>query len=87
MQDMNIREHMEVIGQDGRHVGTVDAVEGDRIKLTKNDPEAGGKHHYIMIDIVSHVDEHVHLMIPADQALLEEVDEDSNMEGSDLGRG
>lgn len=85
-QDMNIREHMEVIGQDGRHVGTVDNVEGDRIKLTKNDSEAGGKHHYIMIDTVSHVDEHVHLMIPADQALLEQTDEEGNMEGSDLGR-
>ena len=28
----NIREHMEVIGADGAHVGTVDKVEGDRIK-------------------------------------------------------
>ena len=30
-----IREHMEVIGADGVHVGAVDKVEGDRIKLTK----------------------------------------------------
>jgi hypothetical protein len=29
------REHMEVIGADGVHVGTVDKVEGNRIKLTK----------------------------------------------------
>ena len=28
-----IREHMEVIGADGVHVGTVDHVDGDRIKL------------------------------------------------------
>ncbi len=86
MPKMNIREHMEVLGLDGRHVGTVDSVEGDRIKLTKNDREAGGKHHYIMIDVVSHVDTNVHLMIPGDQALLEQVDDDSNMDGSDLGR-
>ena len=26
-----IREHMEVIGADGVHVGTVDCIEGDRI--------------------------------------------------------
>ena len=25
-----IREHMEVIGADGVHVGTVDGIEGDR---------------------------------------------------------
>ena len=36
----NIREHMEVIGADGVHVGTVDHVEGDRIKLTKKDSGA-----------------------------------------------
>ncbi len=36
MADMsNIREHMEVIGADGVHIGTVDKVEGKRIKLTQ----------------------------------------------------
>jgi len=30
-----IKGHMEVIGADGVHVGTVDKVEGGRIKLTK----------------------------------------------------
>ena len=35
-----IREHMEVLGSDGQHVGTVDKVEGQRIKLTKSDPAA-----------------------------------------------
>ena len=42
-----IREHMKVVGSDGGHVGTVDRIEGDRIKLTKNDPAAKGEHHYI----------------------------------------
>ena len=32
---------------DGKHVGTVDHVEGDRIKLSKSDPAAHGKHQYI----------------------------------------
>jgi hypothetical protein len=31
----DIKEHMEVIGADGVHLGTVDRIEGDRIKLTK----------------------------------------------------
>jgi hypothetical protein len=45
-----IKEHMEVIGADGVHVGTVDKIEGNRIKLTKKDSGEGshkGHHHYI----------------------------------------
>ena len=52
-----IREHMDVIGADGVHVGTVDAVEGDRIKLTKADSD-DGRHHFIPTDWVDHIDEH-----------------------------
>ena len=56
-----IREHMEVIGADGVHVGTVDHVDGDRIKLTKNDsPQSedgqGAKHHYISLGLVAEVE-------------------------------
>jgi hypothetical protein len=40
-----VREHMEVVGNDGEHVGTVDKIAGDRIILTKSDPESGGAHH------------------------------------------
>ena len=41
MTDANaIREHMEVIGADGVHVGTVDCVKGDRIVLSKSDSTA-----------------------------------------------
>jgi hypothetical protein len=34
---MDICEHMEVVDANDQHVGIVDKVEGDRIKLTKND--------------------------------------------------
>jgi hypothetical protein len=51
-----IREHMEVVGSDGQHVGTVDKVEGNRIKLTKSDPAAQGQHHYIPLDSVGSVE-------------------------------
>lgn len=54
-----IREHMEVIGADGVHVGTVDDVEGDRIKLTKKDSGEGahkGHHHYISLGLVADVE-------------------------------
>ena len=57
-----IQEHAEVIGADGVHVGTVDHVDGDRIKLTKNDsPQAqdgqGAKHHYISLGLVADVED------------------------------
>ncbi len=55
----DIREHMEVIGADGVHVGTVDKVEGDRIKLVKADSGQGsheGHHHYIPIGLVADVE-------------------------------
>ena len=39
-----IKEHMEVIGSDGVHVGIVDGLEGrDQVKLTKDDADAGGE--------------------------------------------
>lgn len=43
----NVREHQEVVGSDGEHVGKVDHVRGDRIILAKNDQSAGGRHHSI----------------------------------------
>ena len=55
-----IKEHMEVLGSDGAHVGTVDHLDGSNIKLTKGDAN-DGKHHLIPADWVDHVDKHVHL--------------------------
>jgi hypothetical protein len=46
-----IREHMEIIGKDGAHVGTVDRVEGQRIKLTRQDSAAGHQDHHHFIDL------------------------------------
>lgn len=45
----DIREHMEVIGADGVHIGTVDHLDGDRIKLTRKDSGVAHEdhHHYI----------------------------------------
>jgi hypothetical protein len=57
-----IREHMEVVGSDGKHVGIVDQLEGrERIKLAKTDPKAGGRHHFIPCAWVERVGAHVHL--------------------------
>ena len=54
-----IKEHMEVIGADGVHIGTVDGVEGNRIKLTKKDSGEGGHrghHHYLWAGLVAGVE-------------------------------
>lgn len=51
-----IRQHMQVVGSDGRHVGTVDDVEGDEIKLTRRDPAAGGQHHLIPLSSVDSIE-------------------------------
>ncbi len=51
----NVTEHMNVIGADGVHLGTVDHVKGDRIKLTKQD-SGDGKHHYISGGLVATVE-------------------------------
>jgi hypothetical protein len=55
----DIKEHMEVIGADGVHVGTVDRVEGKKIKLTKADSGEGkhkGHHHFIDLSLVAGVE-------------------------------
>jgi hypothetical protein len=57
MNASEIREHMNVVGSDGQHVGTVDMVEGNRIKLTKSDPAAQGQHHYLPLDAVDRVEQ------------------------------
>ncbi len=51
-----IKEHAEVVGLDGVHVGTVDHVANAEIKLTKSDTAAGGLHHYIPLDFVHSVE-------------------------------
>ena len=60
MTDLSqIREHMNVISADGVPVGTVDKVEGDRIKLTKADSGQGsheGHHHYLSVGLVAGVE-------------------------------
>ena len=55
----DIREHMEVVGADGVHIGTVDHVEGGRIKLTKADSGQGshkGHHHFVSRALVAGIE-------------------------------
>jgi hypothetical protein len=54
----DIREHMEIIGADGVHLGTVDRVEGDRIKMIRADSGVGhqDEHHFIPKGLVAEVE-------------------------------
>ena len=59
MADLSrIREHMEVIGADGVHLGTVDRVEENRIKLIRADSGIGHEqhHHYVPRGLVAEVE-------------------------------
>ena len=49
MADLSqVQPHMEIFGADGVHVGTVDAVDGDRIKMTKADSGSHSDHHHYL---------------------------------------
>ncbi len=52
-----VSEQMEVVGSDGRPVGTVDKVRGDHIILTRQGENAGGLHHSIPCNWVVKVEE------------------------------
>ncbi len=59
-----LRERMEIVGSDGRHVGEIDHVlDQGEIKLSRRDSEAEaesgpgrGHHHYIPLDWVERID-------------------------------
>ena len=54
-----VKKHMEVIGADGVHIGTVDHVENDRIKLATADSGEGrhqGHHHFIKLGLVADIE-------------------------------
>ena len=55
-EKMRIKEHMEIAGSDGEHVGTVDKMDGDTIILTKTD-SADHQHHTLPFDMVDRVED------------------------------
>jgi hypothetical protein len=84
MADLSqIREHMDIVGADGVHVGTVDKVEGNRIKLTK--PDSGSHkshHHYLSAGLVAAVEgDTVRLSANGNNAALLEEEADGHALG------
>ena len=59
MSNDRVRQHMEVIGADGVHIGTVDRVENGKIRLMKSDSGEGhhkGHYHFIDLGLVADVE-------------------------------
>lgn len=53
----SLRENMEVVGSDGGHVGVIDHVLDDQLKLNRQDREAlDGQHHLVPLSWVSKID-------------------------------
>ena len=69
-----VPEHAEVIGSDGVHVGTVDHLDGDRLKLTRSDSNKGDdQHHYISTSLIADIrGNSVTLTVPAAEAISSE---------------
>jgi len=84
MADLSqIQPHMEIFGADGVRLGTVDKVEGDRIKMTKQDSGSHKHHHhYISGGLVAAVEDGaVRLSANANNAALLEEEYDGNALG------
>ncbi|CAM4448262.1 DUF2171 domain-containing protein [Deinococcus marmoris] len=62
-------EHLQVKDVNGEHVGTVDHLDGDRVKLTRND-SSDGQHHYVALTQVESMDDvAVYLNITREEAM------------------
>lgn len=89
MADLSqVKEHMEIVGADGVKVGTVDKVEGNRIKMVKADSGShGDHHHYLSGGLVAAVEgDKVRLSANSDAAVL--LEEEEGGEGiADKGSG
>lgn len=58
VQTIDIKEHMQIIGADGVPVAIVDKVEGQRIKLTRDDGHGGKRdhHHFLPLNLVADIE-------------------------------
>ena len=63
-----IKENMEVVGNDGLHVGVIVRVEAGEIRLAKNDD---GLQHFLPLANVEYVDDRVHLNRSSIRAMAE----------------
>ncbi|WP_407696187.1 DUF2171 domain-containing protein [Sphingobium sufflavum] len=85
-EKLRIKQHMEVTNASGQHVGTVDEVDGDTIKLTRSDSN-DGQHHYLDFEAVDRIeDNRVYLKVGASpQAHVAEQQHQSGVQQPQVG--
>jgi hypothetical protein len=86
MDHPGIKRHMEVIGADGVHVGTVDRVAHGKIRLSKNDSGEGhhkGHYHFIDLGLVADV-EGQKVRLSANAAIAATLEEEQAKPGASL---
>jgi hypothetical protein len=67
MIDKNqIKPHVPVVANDNRIVGKVDHVQGNSLKLTRDEK---GKHHLIPLDWIEKIDDKVHVNKPLEEVV------------------
>lgn len=70
MELSQIKEHMGVFDSTGKNIGQVDHLEGeDKIKLTKKS-SPDGRHHFVPVAWIDHIDTHVHLKKPVSDVTM-----------------
>jgi len=62
----HIKAHMPVVCSKDKQFATVDHIEGNELKLTK---DAEGKHHFIPLAWIQSVDDKVHIDRPGTEAM------------------
>ena len=83
-----INKHMEVIGADGVHIGTVDRVEHAKIRLSRSDSGEGhhkGHYHFIDLGFVADV-EGQKVRLSASAAIAVTLEEEQSKPGGCLNK-
>lgn len=72
-----IKERMEVVDFSGQHVGTIDHIDGDALKLTRRDT-TDGRHHFIDVDCIDRI-ENERVVLKQDVPLPEDFRSDASL--------
>jgi hypothetical protein len=74
----SIREHMPIVCSEGGQFATVDHLDGNYIKVTKDNASGDGQHHWVPLNWVTGVDDKVHVDRPGNQAMKDWISSDPN---------
>lgn len=73
-----IREHMPIVCSDGGQFAVVDHLEGNYIKVARDNAAHDDRHHWLPLNWVTGVDDKVHVDRSGDQAMKDWINTDPN---------